>query len=263
MSDRERIRRPEPLRVDPVRGMSGVLRGDSTAAASPTGSGVSAGAADPPPNNPFAWPDDDPVSRSLRAGCEVVEQAVRRGFGLGGNPAGPWAAAAGPLGGPWSTGQWVDAMAGAFTLWTKWIDAWSTVARSTIAGGGEPDPGARPPAPPPPSPSPAPSGPPAAGTGALHVTVELRSARAVSVELDLSSGLAPGSSPGTATAFEVHGLVAPAAAAAPPITDVSVAVVDGGLAVALGSLDGHPAGTYAGAVLVAGRARGTLTVRLT
>src|SRR5205814_1480150 len=105
-------------------------------------------------------------------------------------------------------------------------------------------------------PSASPSASPSSGaTGALHLTVELRTPRAASVELDLS--------PGATTAFEVHGLLAPAAAAAPPITDVSLAVEGGGVHVTLGSIDQHPAGVYAGAVLAAGRACGTLTVRLT
>jgi hypothetical protein len=123
------------------------------------------------------------------------------------------------------------------------------MARSPMAGGAEPA-GAWPPVP-------SRSAPPvpALGTaGALHLTVELRAPRAVSVQLDLA--------PGAGTALEVHGLLAPAAAAAPPITDVSLAVADGGVTVALGSIEQHPAGTYAGAVLAAGRACGTLTVRL-
>ncbi|HEX8111464.1 MAG TPA: hypothetical protein VF516_27225, partial [Kofleriaceae bacterium] len=68
--------------------------------------------------------------------------------------------------------------------------------------------------------------------------------------------------PGAGGALEVHGLLAPAAAAAPPITDVTVAVAGGTVTVAIGAIDHHPAGTYAGAVLAAGRACGTLTVRL-
>lgn len=251
MSDRERIRRPEPARTEPVRNLSGVFRGDAPAAPgaspdAPAGAGRAAAA------NPFAWPDDDPVSRAVRAGCDVVEQAVRRGFGLGGapSPGAPWMPVAGP--GPWTTGQWVDTMAGAFTMWAQWVDAWSTTARSMTSGGrpggAEPGPGTWSPAPPGPAPS-------SAAAGPLHLTVELRTARAASVELDLS--------PGVSAALEVHGLLAPAAAAAPPITDVSVAIVDGGVKVGLGSIEHHPAGTYAGAVLAAGRACGTLTVRLT
>jgi hypothetical protein len=103
------------------------------------------------------------------------------------------------------------------------------------------------------------------GTGALRLAVELRTARAVSVQLELSSGsgVSGVSAPGLPAALEVYGLLAPAATAAPPITDVTVAIADGGVTVTLGSLEHHPAGTYAGAVLTAGRACGTLTVRLT
>lgn len=225
-------------------------------------------------SHPFAWSGDDPVSRAVRAGCDVVEQAVRRGFGVAGDPStgpatGPaWAGGLfqGPWTGPWTTGQWVDAMTGAFTTWAQWMDAWSSMVRATMGGAAEP--GAWPPAassgsrsgtarPASPSPSSPPSSSPSSqgATGALHLTIELRTARAASVELDLS--------PGATTAFEVHGLLAPAATAAPPITDVSLAVVDGGVHVTLGSIDQHPAGVYAGAVLAAGRACGTLTVRLT
>jgi len=60
--------------------------------------------------------------------------------------------------------------------------------------------------------------PVASASRALHLTVELRTARAVTVQLDLS--------PGDATTFEVYGLLAPAAAAAPPITDVRLTVAD-------------------------------------
>jgi hypothetical protein len=137
-------------------------------------------------------------------------------------------------------------MTSATAQWAQWIDAWSAMARSMM-NGAAPAQGARPP-------SPSPAQPAAA---VLHVTVELRAARAASVQLDLTGSPPPG------TALEVHGLLAPPAAAAPPITDVTVAVGDGGVQVALGSLDHHPAGTYAGAVLAAGRACGTLTVRLT
>jgi hypothetical protein len=49
---------------------------------------------------------------------------------------------------------------------------------------------------------------------------------------------------------------------APPITDVRVAIAGGAVTVALGGIEHHPAGTYAGAVIAAGRACGTLTVRL-
>lgn len=214
------------------------------AAAAPAGSDPSS-----------AWSGDDPVSRAVRAGCDVVEKAVRRGFGFGRDPAstpswGPWTG--GPLAGPWTTGQWVDAMTSATAQWTQWVDAWSAMARSMMYGA-EPVQGARPPAQAP-SPAPSSSQPHAA---ALHVTVELRTARAASVQLDLTGDPPPGA------ALEIHGLLAPPAAAAPPITDVTVAVADGGVRVALGSVDHHPAGTYAGAVLAAGRACGTLTVRLT
>jgi hypothetical protein len=257
MSDRERVRRPEPLRTDPVRHASGVFRGGARAADAAEG-GVDAAA-----GQPFAWRDDDPVGRAVRAGCEVVEQAVRRGTGLGRVPflEPPWGGAgsgdpARPAG-PWSTGQWVDAMTGAFAMWAQWVDGWSAAARSVMAGGAPRDaaPGAWPASPwssPPPGPAPAsPSRP-------LHVVVEIRAARAACVQLDLVSGIAPGAG----SALEIHGLLAPAAAGAPPITEVTVAVAAGQVTVAIGGIDHHPAATYAGAVLAAGRAAGTLTVRL-
>ena len=267
MSDRERVRRPEPARTHPLRNVAGVFRRADGTPADPAAGAAPAAAA--PASNPFAWSGDDPVSRAVRAGCDVVEQAVRRGFGVAGDPStgSAWAGGAfqGPWMGPWmgsSTGQWVDAMTGAFTQWAQWMDAWSSMVRSAMGGGTEPGPGTwPPPASPtsrsgPPTSTPSSSSSSLSGTaGALRLTVELRTARAVSVELDLS--------PGAATGFEIHGLLAPPAAAAPAITDVSLAVVDGGVHVTLGSLDQHPAGTYAGAVLAAGRACGTLTVRLT
>ncbi|HEX7841432.1 MAG TPA: hypothetical protein VF469_28360, partial [Kofleriaceae bacterium] len=208
-------------------------------------------------SDPFAWPDDDPVSRAARAGCEVVDQAVRRGFGPGrvpspGPPWMPWVGAwtGGPPG-PWTTGPWIEAMQGAFTTWAQWFDAWSGTARSIVGGGGadhaEPVPGESPPVPPSPAPSPV--------ARPLHITVELRCARAASVELDLL--------PGAPAALEIRGLLAPPAAAAPPIIDVTLAVADGAVTIALGSVEHHPAATYVGAVLAAGRACGTLTVRLT
>jgi hypothetical protein len=257
MSDRERVRRPDPARTHPLRGVAGVFR---RADGAPSDHGIGdAPAAAPPGSNPFAWPGDDPVSRAVRAGCEVVEQAVRRGFGVPGGPAG------GLFQGPWTTGQWVDAMTGVVTQWAQWMDAWSSMARSALGGGGAPGRlgswpagplgSARAPSAPAESPSPAPSGAPAA----LRLSVELRTARAVSVELELSAAVAASG----AAAFEIHGLLAPAVAAAPPITDISLGVADGGVRVTLGSVDQHPAGTYAGAVLSAGRACGTLTVRLT
>jgi hypothetical protein len=250
MSDRERVRRPEPARTHPLRGIAGVFRRADGSPAEPA-EPVGAAPAAAPASNPFAWSGDDPVSRAVRAGCDVVEQAVRRGFGVAGDPsAGSGGLLSAPWTGSWSTGQWVDAMTGAVTQWAQWMDAWTAMVRSAVGGDGS---GAWPAAARSPSP-PAPSSAPV-GVAALHLTVELRTARAVSVELDLSAG--------TATAFEVHGLLAPPAAAAPPITDVSLELADGGVRVALGSIDQHPAGTYAGAVLAGGRACGTLTVRLT
>lgn len=263
MSDRERIRRPEPVRTDPVRHASGVFRGGARAADAAEG-GVDAAAG----SEPFAWRDEDPVGRAVRAGCEVVEQAVRRGFGLGRVPfpEPPWGGASGDPGrpvGPWTTGQWVDAMTGAFAMWTQWLDGWSAAARSVMGGGAPRDgaPGAWPASPwgAPSSPAaPAPASPSAGTAGPLHVVVEIRAARAACVQLDLLPGLAPGAG----SALEVHGLLAPAAAAAPPITEVTVAVAAGQVTVAIGGIDHHPAATYAGAVLAAGRAAGTLTVRL-
>jgi hypothetical protein len=263
MSDRERIRRPEPVRTEPVRRASGVFRGGAGAG----GPDDSSSGAGPAPGNPFAWPDDDPVSRAVRAGCEVVEQAVRRGFGGGRAPVPdlpwlPWAAAGTsggtgdplrPTASPWSPGQWVDAMTSAFTMWTQWVDGWSAAARSVMTGGGAPAAGSGPGAWPP-TPTPAPVPVPGAA-GPLQVVVQLDAARAASVQLDLS--------PGAAGALEVHGLLAPASAAAPPITDVTVTVAERAVTVAIGGIEHYPAGTYAGAVLVAGRACGTLTVRLT
>jgi hypothetical protein len=150
-------------------------------------------------------------------------------------------------------------MTGAFTQWAQWVDAWTQMARSAGESGW---PGAMGSAlrASGPAPASAPSAAAAAATGASagasRVTVELRSARAVTVDLDLSTA------PGAGAALEVPGLLASAATGAPPITDVTVALGPGGITVALGSIDQHPAGTYAGAVLSAGRALGTLTVRL-
>lgn len=234
-----------------MRQASGAFRGE---AAAPSGSG------DPRAAQPYTWPDD-PVSRAVRASCDVVETAVRRGFGLGrppgagasgsSAPGASWPAWASGRPGPWTTGQWVDAMTGAFTLWAQWMDAWAGMARSVMPGEGAamwpPGPTAQAGSPP------SPSAVPAASAGALRFTVELRTARAAWVQLDL---------PPVTGALEVHGLVAPPAAAAPPITDVAIAITDGCAVVTLGSLEQHPAGTYAGAVLSAGRACGTLTVRL-
>lgn len=263
-----------------MRNVSGIFRSTGRSAGH---AGGGAGPADDPspgagpaaPSNPFAWPDDDPVSRAVRAGCDVVEQAVRRGFGMGRAPFPdlpwmPWGGAGagigigGGTGDPlrpaapsWTTGQWVDAMTNAFTMWAQWVDGWSAAARSLMGPGTSPGAGSGPGASltaPAPAPAPAPGG----AARPLHVAVQLHTARAATVQLDLSSGLAPGA----AGALEVHGLLAPAAAKAPPITEVTVAIADGAVTVAIGGIEHHPAGTYAGAVLAAGRACGTLTVRL-
>jgi hypothetical protein len=238
--------------------VSGAFHNGDSAPVRPAGSGDSPSGA----GDAFAWSGDDPVSRAVRAGTDVVEKAMRRGFGLARDPsaagwaswAAPWTGAGGaqpPWMGGWTTGQWIDAMTGAYAQWVQWLDAWSSVARSA-AGGGEPVAGARTHA----SGSPAsPAGGTAHPAAPLRLTVEVRSARAVCVQLDLL--------PGADAPFEVNGLLAPAAAGAPPITDVTVALVDGAAVIALGSIDQHPAATYAGAVLAAGRACGTLTVRLT
>jgi hypothetical protein len=140
-------------------------------------------------------------------------------------------------------------MTGAFTQWAQWVDAWTQMARSAGESGW---PGAMGSA----LRASGAAAAPGASAGASRVTVELRSARAVTVDLDLSTA------PGAGAALEVPGLLASAAAGAPPITDVTVALGPGGITVALGSIDQHPAGTYAGAVLSAGRALGTITVRL-
>ncbi len=268
MTDRERIRRPEPARTDPVRNASSAVRGGASAT-----DAARAEAGRAAPSNPFAWPDDDPVSRAVRAGYEVVEQAVRRGFGLGrapspgaapgaasgGAPGAPWLPwdAASPLRSmsPWATGPWVDAMTSAFTMWAQWIEGWSSAARS-LAGGAPPGDaglGAWPAGVSPPSPVSS-STPAPVAAGPVQLVVELRTARAATVQLDLA--------PGAGGALEVHGLLAPPVAAAPPITEVTVAVSGGAVTVALGGIEQHPAGIYAGAVLAAGRACGTLTVRL-
>lgn len=256
-----------------MRAASGAFRGE--AGASPPSRAAARGA-----NDPFNWPDD-PVSRAVRASCDVVESAVRRGFGLGGSP-GSGAAPGGPVWGngrpgPWTTGQWVDAMTGAFGLWAQWMDVWAGMARAVMSG--EPGRVSWPPGVPSPSPpgspsssgSPSPPASPAASpsAGALRVTVELRTPRAASVQLDLSSlptsastSTSASAAPAAPAALEIHGLLAPPAAAAPPITDVTVTIADGGAVISLGSLDQHPAATYVGAVLCGGRACGTLTVRL-
>src|SRR4051812_17848206 len=125
MSDRERVRRHEPARTAPLRNVSGVFRsgdgsgnGPEPTGAEPSAAGPSrpepsaAGPSRPEQYNPFAWPADDPVGRAVRAGRDVVESAMRRGFGLGRDPsssasgAPPWASGA-PWPGAWSTGQWV------------------------------------------------------------------------------------------------------------------------------------------------------------
>ena len=253
MSERERVRRPDPARTHPLRGIPGVFRRPDGTHADPGAGDAAAGP--PPASPPFAWPGDDPVSRALRAGCEVVEQAVRRGFGVSGDPTtssgwagGRWQApSSGPSSGSWTTGQWVDAVTGAVTQWVQWVEAWTSMVRASAASAASGPARASLASPPAPADAPAPR-------TTLQLTVELRTARAVRVELDLT--------PGAAATFEVHGLLGPAAAAAPPITDVSLTLVDGRVNVALGSIEQHPAGTYAGAILAAGRACGTLTVRL-
>jgi hypothetical protein len=280
MSERERVRRPEPARTEPVRNVSGVFRsGDPNARASGNGAhgngahaggnghGGASAAGSPSSTNPFAWPGDDPVSRAVRAGCDVVEQAVRRGFGVGrdGN-GGPWSAAgpwsmgswAGPwsgaLNGQWSTGQWIDAMTSAFAQWAQWMDGWSSMARSGMPGAmaAANEPGTWPP--PPRAAATTPATTPATTTASpLCVQLDLRSPRAVCVQLDLTTA---------ATDLSVHGLLAPPAAAAPPITDVALTVADGAVTISLGSIDQHPAATYVGAVLAGGRACGTLTITL-
>src|SRR3954469_22775876 len=142
MSDRERIRRPEPVRTEPVGRASGMFRGGAGAG----GPDDASSGAGPAPGNPFAWPDEDPVSRAVRAGCEVVEQAVRRGFGAGRAPFPelpwmPWAGAGSgggtgdpgrPMASPWTPGQWVDTMTSALAMWAQWVDGWSAAARSLM-----------------------------------------------------------------------------------------------------------------------------------
>lgn len=216
MSDRERVRRPDLPRTEPVRSGAGLFHG----------SGAS---------EPFAWPDD-PVGRAVKAGRDVVESAVRRGFGVGRDTGFGTA----PASAAWSPGQFVDAMTGMASQWAQWMDAWTQMARTAFAGrdGFARDGAAA----------------SASAPAPVRVTVELRSARAASVQLELAAlPDAP---------LELHGLLAPPAAGAPPITDVQLAARGDGVVISIGAIDAHPAATYVGAVLAGGRACGTLTVQL-
>lgn len=239
---RPRVRRPRPARIAPVRDASGMFRIGSGVVASSTDNPAGVEPAAPP--GPPAWPGEGPVGRAMQAGYDVVEKAVQRGFGLARDPS-PWApswhpswiatwpgqpasASGDAWNGAWTTGRWIDAMTGALARWAA---------------------APRPASPPIAAPAPGPEAP-----RAVRLAVELRTARAAEVELDVS--VDPGS------ALEVHGLAA-TAAAAPPIRDVAVELVDGRVVIALGALDDHPAGTYVGAVLTAGKPCGMLRVRLT
>jgi dihydroflavonol-4-reductase len=213
--ERMRVRRPEPARTEPVRHVMGVFRGATPAVA-----------------------NDDLVSRAVRAGCEVVDQALRRRSGEMPAPLPamwPGAWLADPLrgaSGPPNTAGWLDGMTAALARWVQTVEAWSAMAMP-----------ARPPVS-------SPGGP----VDALDVRVELRTARAAAVQLALS----PYAGPGRA----VLGLFAPPGVAAPPITDVTLTAVDRCIVITLGSIEHHPVATYTGTVVAAGRTCGTLSVRL-
>jgi len=230
MSDRERVRRPEPARTEPVRNMSGLFRDGGS------GDGASR---DRPPGL-WSWLGDDPVTRAVRAGYEVAERAMRSGYGYSDDadraaPA-PWGM---PL--PMAMAQpWLEMLAATAGQWIEFLT--SMTSMTPVAPPRPPGNGAAHPT-------------PAAG---LRVSVELRSARPASVQLDLPA-LPAGAS------LVSHGLHAPPALAAPPITDVAIAIApDGRATIQVAVPDGAPAGLYAGVVVDAadGRVLGTLTVRV-
>jgi hypothetical protein len=258
MTDRdrtpERPRRPEVGRSGPIRNLGGLFRSPGHSSASSASTGAATGA---PGDVPRAFTPDEAVARAVRAGFEVAEQAVRRGLGgaraaFGGDTTGSHD---GEPGADWSTGwtagPYVDAVAGAAT---RWIDAWASLLQQAVTVTGAAARSAVPA-----RPGPAAEGAPAPAT-ATRLVVEVRSRRAASVQLDIDH--AQRQSAGGA--LTTHGLHAPPALGAPPLTEVALAVdSDGRLRVRVEVPDTQPAGAYVGAVVTSsGDAIGTLAVRL-
>jgi hypothetical protein len=249
MTDRERIRRPEPLRTAPIRNLSGLFRQPQHREGDGDGDGE-------PDDEDHAEArraafGDDPISRAVRAGFEVAEQAVRRGF-----ESEPTSWPGSTLG--WTPGAWADTVTGAAT---RWLETWSTILQSAVAATGA---AARSAAPVRPAHGHAPDAPgpvdavPAPSTGsALRVSVEVAARRPVAVQVDLTASRAT-------AALTTHGLHAPPALGAPAITDVTLAIDDAGrVAVRIAVPDTQPAGAYVGAIVdERGSIAGTLSVRV-
>jgi hypothetical protein len=246
----ERPRRPDVARSGPIRNLTGVF-----------GAGGAGGSARPhsaPGDGLRGLAPDEAVARAVRAGFEVAEQAVRRGLGGARQVFGAERPEPGDAGGDgaewtgWTAGPYVDAVASAAT---RWIDAWASLVQQAITVAGAAARSAVPTRSAETAPSPSPS-PGVRATARL--VVEVRSRRAASVQLDLS---APPSGDG---ALATHGLHAPPALGAPPLTEVAIAVdPDGRLRVRVDVPDTQPAGAYVGAVVGSGGdAVGTLAVRL-
>jgi nucleoside-diphosphate-sugar epimerase len=268
-AERPRVRRPEPARTAPRRNAAGAIGlGNSVPAAQSRANGhatnghATNGRSNTTATRPRPY-DDDPVSRAVDAGYDVIERALRRRTSdearspLASMPwAAPWLSV--PFGdlssGSWTVGRLVDAMMGTFAQWAQGpgAAAWQGTSSPMTAAWQAASQMA------PAWPAASPIAPPTRGAAHdpmnVNVDLELRSPRAVAVQLRLSPGAGP--------ALRVDALVAHAEPTAAPITDVSIACADGRVRIALGSLEHHPPGTYQGAVFSAGRACGELVVRL-
>ena len=289
MPRRERIKKPEPERTQPIRswgtlfGAAGPTPGSPPPSASPSSRGASdrADGRGPAPA--------DPISHGVQAGYRVIEDYVRQGQSaarmmwgpmLGGMGGAGATGGAGGTGGTFGLGggeelqQRFGAMIRTATdLATLWLDFFGS---GPWGRGGPVGFGAQRPAPPPgavpPPPfsagvspaSSAPAAPPAApaSNGSQHggpiVSVEVTSARRTEVILDLRPSSAE-------LSLRVHDLRA-VDAEAPRLKGVSVEGVPGEDRVVVRVLvpDQHPPGLDSGMILDdrTGLPRGTLAVRV-
>lgn len=253
MDERERVKKPEPERSQPIRNW-GVLFGARSAQGAPPAQGGSA-------------PPGDPVSRGVELGYQVIEEYLRQGRKV--------ARAMGvPSAGPAPADEGAQNRMGAlFRSFTDFASLWMDVmSRMGAGGGGAPAPGFTPAAGTA-GPFPAGGGPDAAeppkvaapeppaepqGMAPVGLTLDIQSARRVEVSVDLrprSTGLP----------LVVHDLRAPEPDK-PRLTGVKIESLpeEERVCLHLQVPEEHPAGVYSGLILDERTSlpRGTLTVRI-
>jgi hypothetical protein len=230
-TQRERLRRPEPKRTEPIRDFPGYLR-DSRSLGD---IGPEGDRADEPGLIEAA---DDALARGVQLGYRIIDEHILQGRRKAQE------LRAGEASAPGDSGKNVEVLVGRAVDLTKdlgalWLDAVQLLVKHAGRGNGSAEPGN-------------------AGLAAgLQVGVEIASSRPVMVKLQLpaSTGL---------TVPRVHALHA-ADPASPPLTGISFRTGGGAGALLHVEVPDHqPAGLYSGVVVdqASNEPLGTLSIRI-